>query len=383
MSNQSLINSNLTSSLEPPSLDQLLDSLGFDLWKTILATFIIPATSFIGIIFCSLSAWIFFQKNFKDPVFFYYRLLCIVYIIHLIHNIPYGLLFSPRYIPQMNTYLSSFYLIYFTNVSALLFHFEETIQMAILLTRMKIFSPFVERHFKARPWVISLSFFLTCLFINSFSALGLKIDSLGTYSYIDSSNSIKHTSTFFYFNASDFVLTLWGQIISGFTGIILNLLLSIIIGVILNIFSVHLYRSYVRERREKDKEYTRVKYHTNKDQNQSTTSLDEIQVVVVSKVNKLTQKEINENKSEKNMFFMALTLCSISILSRVLIIFSYVLFIFFNTFSNSLSVYIINIGLYSFAPSVAIFVFYFFNKMFREEFREKFFKKGKKEMQQK
>ena len=159
MSNQSLINSTLTSTSEPPSLDQLLDALGFDLWKSIIATFIIPTTSFLGIIFCSLSAWIFTNKKFHDPVFFYYRLLCIVYIIHLIHNIPRGLLDSPRYFPQMNTYLSSIYLIYCTNVSSFLFHFEETLQMAILLTRMKIYNSFVNRHFSAKPLGHFFSFF--------------------------------------------------------------------------------------------------------------------------------------------------------------------------------------------------------------------------------
>ena len=157
MSNQSFNNFSIS---QTPSLDQLLDSLGFELWMTVTTTFVIPAISFIGIVFCSLSVWIFFQKNFKDTVFFYYRLLCIVYIIHLIHNIPCGLLFSPRYFPQVNTYFTSIYFIYYSCVSAFLFHFEETLQMAILLTRMKIFNSFVNQNFTAKPWIISFVLFL-------------------------------------------------------------------------------------------------------------------------------------------------------------------------------------------------------------------------------
>ena len=139
MSNQSQINSSSLVESEIPSLDQLLDSLGFDQWKTIIASFVIPIISLIGIFLCLLSVWIFFQKRFKDPVFVYYRLLCIVYIIHLVHNIPFGLLFSPRYFPQINTYFTSLFLIYYSSASSYLFHFEETLQMAILLTRMKIY----------------------------------------------------------------------------------------------------------------------------------------------------------------------------------------------------------------------------------------------------
>jgi len=178
MSNQSFNNFSIS---QTPSLDQLLDSLGFELWMTVTTTFVIPAISFIGIVFCSLSVWIFFQKNFKDTVFFYYRLLCIVYIIHLIHNIPCGLLFSPRYFPQINTYFSALYIIYYYSMTTILFHFEETLQMAILLTRMKIFNSFVNRHFSAKPWTISLAFFLTCFLIDvPASTLVFKIESYGS-----------------------------------------------------------------------------------------------------------------------------------------------------------------------------------------------------------
>ena len=120
MSNSSLENgtSNLTSAQITMSLDELLNKLGFDLFKTVITSFILPFINVLGTIFCSLSFWIFSHKKFKDPVFFYYRLLCIVYIIHLIHNIPRGLLYSPRYFPNMNTYLSSLFQLYHSILSA-------------------------------------------------------------------------------------------------------------------------------------------------------------------------------------------------------------------------------------------------------------------------
>ena len=155
MSNQSEINSS--------SLNQLLDSLGFDPWKTIISSFVLPAISFLGLILCSISAWIFFHKKFKDPVFYYYRLLCLVYIIHLMHNIPRGILFSPRYLHNINTYISSLFLMYYSSLSYFLFHFEETLQMAILLTRMKIYNSFVKKHFSSKPH--SKTLFVQTLFV--------------------------------------------------------------------------------------------------------------------------------------------------------------------------------------------------------------------------
>ena len=51
-----------------PSIDLLLDQLGFTEWDLITSTFVLPAISLIGILLCSLSAWILFKEKFKDPV---------------------------------------------------------------------------------------------------------------------------------------------------------------------------------------------------------------------------------------------------------------------------------------------------------------------------
>jgi hypothetical protein len=166
-------------------------------------------------------------------------------------------------------------------------------------------------------------------------------------------------------------------------GPFLNLFLSVIVGVVLNVVSVNLYRSYIRERRENAKAYARVTF--NHSQNQTTTNNElDIQVVVVSpphKSMKLSRKEVDENKAESNMFRMALTLCSLSILSRILIILIYIYLLFFtNLFSVILYVILIFVLIYTLIPSISIFVFYSFNKMFREELRKKSFIKKTSEL---
>ena len=85
----------------------------------------------------------------------------------------------------------------------------------------------------------------------------------------------------------------------------------------------------------------------------------------------LTFKEIKERKVETNMFFMALTLCTISLISRVLLMIVLVYFLMFNTFYNYLIIFLMTISIQVLVPSSGIFVFYFFNKMFRQEFKQK------------
>ena len=153
MSNLSFLNSsdlNATNALDSlPTLDELLDSLGFSQWLMVSNSFVMPCIGFVGLILCSMSAYIFFQRKFVDPVFFYYRLLCITYIIHLVLSIAYGIFFSTIYVSNY----SSIYTVIYSPITIFLFHFEDTLQMGILLTRIKIFSPFVNRHFTANPQI--------------------------------------------------------------------------------------------------------------------------------------------------------------------------------------------------------------------------------------
>ena len=156
MSNLSDLNNISSMTYEVPNmtLDELLDSLGFKSWLIIASTFVLPIINIFGLIFCSISAWIFFQKKFKDPIFFYYRVLTFVFIIHLLHNIPYCLFFSPKYFASLNTYVISIYQTYYSWMSNALFLCEDALQTCILLTKMKTFNKLLKKHFTASPKII-------------------------------------------------------------------------------------------------------------------------------------------------------------------------------------------------------------------------------------
>jgi hypothetical protein len=171
------------------TLDELLDSLGFDPWKTITATYGLFAFNLSGAIFGMLSAWTFSRRQFyQEPIFFYYRLLSLLFILHSLHNLPYAICYSPRYFPTIDTYVASIYMIANHLVSSFLFHYEEALQIAILLTRMKIFSPLVRSRFTASPRLVSLALFVACFLIDFTTVFNLEIVSMGEFYYVDEDN---------------------------------------------------------------------------------------------------------------------------------------------------------------------------------------------------
>ena len=118
--------------------------------------------------------------------------------------------------------------------------------MAILLHKMKLFSPFVKKYFSKSPQFISLSLFLTCLFINLPFIFALEVVSFWDYYYLDS-DGLKLTGSFYYLISSEFSRTFFGQILLGLFTFFLDLFLSLIVGIILNISSYTKYKLHVRK----------------------------------------------------------------------------------------------------------------------------------------
>jgi hypothetical protein len=295
------------------SLDELLSTLGYYPYKEILATFVLPAINVLGLAFCALSLFIFSKKKFVHPSYFYYRLLCLVYIIHQAHNIPRGILFSPRYFPTIDTYMYAWFQIYYLFITTFLFHIEDVLQMGILLDRMAMFSEIVKKYFTASPRIVSLAFALTCLFIELPFAFSLKVTNLGDCFFLDESTGQKIKKTIYSYGRSDFSATQFGVILIGFTSVFLNLFLTLVIGITLNIVSVYLYSSYLKQRKLREV-FLRASESPNSNEDKAYDSLN------TQPKRTLTPKEKQERKIERNMMLMALTLSSISILSRIILL---------------------------------------------------------------
>jgi len=307
------------------SLDEFLDSLGFAKWITITASFVLPIVNLIGLVFCSLSLWIFSQSRFKNPIFFYYRLLTIVYILSLLHNIPAGVLFSPRYYnrnQRIDSYALSVFHIYNGCVSNFLFHYGDVLQVGILLTRMRLFSPLLSKYFTASPKCISLVFVFICLLIDVPLVFTFKVGSLGKYYYFEDSNGgTKRYETFYFMINSDFAMSPFGQIFGFVMSFCLNTLFSLIVGIVLNVIS-----------------FAQYKFHLNKRRQQTEAiNMRLLEIVSVAKIannlnDQLSEKDKNAREAEKNMLYMVLSLCSISIVSRLVIICCIIYFYFISHF---------------------------------------------------
>ena len=185
------------SSIPNLTLNELLDEVGFVPWLTITTTFVLPTMSMIGIVFCSISAKIFFMEKFADPIFFYYRVLTIVYIFGLVINIPSGILFSPRYFPNIDTYSVTLFHSYYMPFWNFLLHYCGVLEICMLLTRIKIFSPFVRKNFTTSPKIVSFIFLIICFIIDLPMKFSFEPGIFGMYYYLDKNNQKQHGVLYF------------------------------------------------------------------------------------------------------------------------------------------------------------------------------------------
>ena len=134
-----------------------------------------------------------------------------------------------------------------------------------------------------------------------------------------------------------------GRILLGFTSFFLNTFLPLFVGMAFNFIYVYQYKAYQRRR----------DIVFNKQSSNLSTAR-----------HSLTQKDCKESKTNKNMFFMALTLCSLSIL-----------FLFLNIWIVSHCGNFVLFYTNTLVSTVGFFVFYSFNKIFRQVFNQRISRK--------
>ncbi len=119
---------NLTSPMLFTSFDQLLDSLSFNEWVTIVTLFVMPIISLICLIMCSLSAWIFFQKKFHRPRLHLLSttLSCLHFTTGSWHSFG-RFIFESFSTAILLVLYNSMFVIYYHLLAGLLFHFEDTL----------------------------------------------------------------------------------------------------------------------------------------------------------------------------------------------------------------------------------------------------------------
>jgi hypothetical protein len=243
--------------------------------------------------------------------------------------------------------------------------------MMILLARMRIFSPFVEKHFSFTPKTVSLSIFVLCLLIHCPYVFEFKTVSFGDYL---SMNDVDRHGTFYRFVSSDFYQTSFSKIFLAFTQFFLIQLPTLAVGLALNVISVIQHKSYLRKKLQIFRMAPNAPNHNNNNSNVASNHITNLEVPIVPIGQELTPKERNDRNTEQSMFYMALTLCTIDLASRFILMIIFVFFQFFYTFEFSLILETIFYSVHSLMP-FKIFVFYSFNKIFRQVCRQKIFQR--------
>ena len=348
------MNASSLNNISSSSLNAFLLALGFDEWKTSTATFLLPAFNLLGVTLGSINVWIFFgSKEFRldSSVHVYYRLLALLFLSHSLVNLPLCVCYSPMtyFGPNVNTYATSVYLAVNIILSRFLFHYEEAIQIAILLSRMKCFSYTVKNYFcYFSPLLVSISLCLICMVINAATIFLIKVGTVSVWSYPN------QTRTLYFLAKSDFSQTQLGQSLTVLSQVF-NLIPSLVVGLTLNIVSFMKFKRYMRDKRERV-EQTRVQSIA-----EACSSLE------ATKALRVNLRELREAKEETNKFYMAFTFCVVSLATRVLTILGGNYFWFYcdSSFNTMLAVMLVFYFVYTFTATISFFIFCAFSKRFR------------------
>ena len=138
--------SNSTTISTPPLLpiEVRLSMAGFLPFSLITFQFVMPSVGCVGSLFCLLSVYVFFHtylpgKSFSiEPVYVYFKVIAIIYLIHSLALIPHGFCFTAYYFPQMNVQACIIFQLVYIPFSNIFFHYTGVLELIIVLDRMKV-----------------------------------------------------------------------------------------------------------------------------------------------------------------------------------------------------------------------------------------------------
>jgi len=332
-------------------LDDLLDSLGFLPINIYIYGIIIPVIALIGLVLGILVVFIFFKKKFSASIYWYFRVISIANLIQLAFAIPYGICFTPTYIPSMDSYacalVQSAYIPYENFTS----HFRAILEIAILLERIKIMNPFVKKHFTISPQKMILITLFPCLLFNAVYALVYVPYNGGDFYYFDSSG-IQRVNSFWFVSESDLAGSPIGVYVSiGFYFV--RDVLTLITTLTLNVVSMFEMSKYFKKRNVLLRRQNLV---------HPLSTISPIDSTSIVNTHIVRERALTRNHVE-----LVVTMCFISIAERVTTILCDVFYLFAADYVAILFGSIVDLVLVV-GPSISFFVFFHFNRDFRGEF---------------
>jgi hypothetical protein len=342
-------NTNNDTSIYP--LDELLDSLGFLPIDIYIYQIIIPIIGSLSILLSLISIWILYDKKFSASTYDYFRIITLSHIIQLAFAIPYGVCFTPKYFPKMDSYSCAIVQSAYIPYSLFTSHFDAILEIAILFERIKIMNPFVKKHFTITPQKMILITFISCLLFNSFYGI-VYFPFYGGDFYYSDRNGTQRVNSFWFVSPSELAESSIG-VIALIVFYVIRDVLTLITTITLNIISMYEMSHYFKTRSIKFRHTLEVHSISRHTVNNSTYTA--------------TIQNKTQASTEKNHIKLVLTMCLISILTRSVMIVCDVYYLFsldyIATLLGALSDLVLVVG-----PCCSFFVFYYFNRDFKSVF---------------
>ena len=339
------------------TLDQLLSLIGIGNGQFIIYGYIMPILALIGSPLCLLNIIIFFKKKFSTKCDFYFRIINCFNLFSILFAIPGAMCLAPKYFPKMNTFACAIVTSVYLPYVHFNFHFIGVLEIIILLERIKLFDPFVQRYFKISCKKMAILSLLISILVNTLFTLVNEPAFVGNF-YYDSGNGEVKVNQLYLVKPSAL-----SESKIGFIVLVANFAvrdaLTLIVGLILSIIS------FVKMKLYYNKRQAMFIQNNITPSNQSTNANPGVSNFQDSPLRR-------QKKSGKNYLYMSLTFCSINIASRSL---SIVCDVYFLVIFNQIALYLgtfLNL-IFLLRPCISFFVFYFFNRKFRKEFRKMVF----------
>jgi hypothetical protein len=338
MNQTNSIHSNLILNL---TFEEYLNLIGDYETIDVLYYYLISTLCMIGSILNLICIWIFFQKDFKQSLFTYYRILSINSFLHEFIGFWFSLCYSNRYIPFNYQYLCVNYQFVFVPLHMFFHFYSGLIEIAILLDRIKIFVEKIKNCVQvgAKKIMLILFFISALLAVPGIFINEPKLNIWYSYEY---NQTVLKEYKMYNLGPNESTLNSNSLILIGLCAFISNLTI-LILTVVLSSALVHLIRKHFKKMIENAR-------------NIQTTSSQ-------TQSNSARQKE----KLNRKASLMAIVLNLIMIVSRVSIVIG---LISFNINVNFTSKFLLALGdLFIFIDSGSLLIVCLcFNKIFKSHF---------------
>ena len=343
---------NSTNSTNIQSLDYWFNYYGVTFTIDIMYMYFLTPISIVSFLLNSISLYtLTSNRQFNKSILYKYLKL------YILNSIIISLLLISAFTPNTyrifeftNTHLALAYGSYILTPVISFFYFYSTLlEICISLERSLKFYPAKYRFKKIR------NFNSICLVMLLFSAvLNIPFGFL-YYPAVAEVPVGKRILNLYYWGLTDISLTLYGKVITYLVYAVRDILF-LVIKIIINVYSVFVVREYLSK--------ITVESFTVSGSNNSGENAE---------INLSVPKKDYLTQTDRNLTFMSITMCLLSVLENMFYAFAYIYFSFFQN-EASLIVFFFSYFTLALKHVSNIFVLYFFNNSFRAEFRKKFFR---------